>query len=80
MMQAMLTDRHEQTQGATKEKRYSEGMCTNCVQKRRHLENVVCMYWKTTDFKDDFVQSKDDIYISRIGFLEDAESKDDFNL
>ena len=27
--------------------------------------------------KDDFVQSKDDIYISRIEFLEDVQSKDD---
>ena len=37
------------------------------------------MYWKTTDLKDDFVQSTDDFYISRIKFLEDAESKDDIN-
>ena len=34
------------------------------------------MYLKTTDLKDDFVQSKDDIYISHIEFLEDAESTD----
>ena len=27
--------------------------------------------------KDDFVQSEDDIYISRIEFLEDADSNDD---
>ena len=27
--------------------------------------------------KDDFVQSKDDIYILRIEFLEDVQSKDD---
>ena len=27
--------------------------------------------------KDDFVQSNDDIYISRIEFLEDADSNDD---
>ena len=37
------------------------------------------MYWKTTDLKDDFVQSTDDFYISRIKFLEDAESKDHIN-
>ena len=86
MMQAMSTDRREQMQGATEEKKYSEGrlsentLCVlTVVQKRRHLEDVVCMYWKTTDLKDDFVQSKDNIYISRIEFLEDAESKDDFN-
>ena len=35
------------------------------------------MYCKTTDLKDDFVQSKDDFYISGMKFLEDAESKDD---
>ena len=38
------------------------------------------MYWKTTDFKDDFVQSKDDIYIKRIEFLEDADSNDDLDI
>ena len=37
------------------------------------------MYWKTTDLKDDFVQSKDNFYISRIKFLEDTESKDNLN-
>ena len=37
------------------------------------------MYCKTTDLKDDFVQSKDNFYISRIEFLKDAESKDDLN-
>ena len=37
------------------------------------------MYWKTTDLKDDFVQSTDDFYISRIKCMEDAESKDDLN-
>ena len=37
------------------------------------------MYCKTIDLNDDFVQSKDDFYISRIKFLEDAESKDDLN-
>ena len=41
------------------------------------FRNVVCMYCKTTDLKDDFVQSKDDFYISGMKFLEDAESKDD---
>ena len=33
------------------------------------------MYWKTTDLKDDFVQSKDNFYISRIKFLEDTRVK-----
>ena len=31
----------------------------------------------TIDLKDDFVQSKDDFYISCMQFLEDAENKDD---
>ena len=38
-----------------------------------------CMYCKTKDLKDDFVQSKDDFYISRIKFSKDADSKDDLN-
>ena len=38
------------------------------------------MYWKTIELKDDIVHSKDDIYISRIKFLEDAESKDDLDI
>ena len=38
------------------------------------------MYWKTIELKDDIVHSKDDIYISCIKFLEDAESKDDLDI
>ena len=38
------------------------------------------MYWKTTELKDDIDHSKDDLYISPIKSLEDAESKDDLNI
>ena len=38
------------------------------------------MYWKTTELKDDIDHSKDNLYISHIKFLEDAESKDDLNM
>ena len=75
VMQAMYTDRREQAQGATEEERHSEGMlseytpyvCILSIEKTT-FRNVVCVYCKTTDLKDDFVQSKDDIYISRIDF------------
>ena len=76
LTQAKWTGRRKQAQGATEEKRYNEGRLSEntlfvwtVVQKRRHLENVVCMYWKTTDLKDDFVQSTDNFYISRIKFF-----------
>ena len=46
--------------------------------KRRHLYIAYRIFGRR-DGKDDFVQSKDDIHISHIEFLEDAESKDDFN-
>ena len=67
-------------QGATEEASYSEGMCMNCSTEKTTFRRRSCTYWKTTDLKDDFVRSKDDIYIQRIEFLEDAESKDDFNI
>ena len=47
--------------------------------KRRHLLYIAYRIFGRRDGKDDFVQSKDDIHISRIEFSEDAESKDDFN-
>ena len=40
----------------------------NCSTEKMTLEDIVCTYWKTTDLKDDFVQSRDNIYISRIDF------------
>ena len=55
-------------------------MCMNCSTEKTTFRRRSCMYWKTTDLKDEFVKSKDDIYISHIEFLEDAESKDDFNI
>ena len=38
------------------------------------------MYWKTIELKDDIDYSKDDLYISHVNYLEDAESKDDIKM
>ena len=76
IMQAKSTDRREQAKGATEGKRHSEGRLSRNTpyvwtlsREKTTFENVVCMYWKTTDLKDDFVQSTDDFYISRIKFF-----------